>query len=159
MAEIDTVPILVRREIEARILAPVFALMERDFGREKAEAILAEAVEADAVAAGRRVAEGVPKDKTLRAFIAVQPLWTAGGALDQVITAESDSEYAYTVTRCAYAEMYDRLGLKDLGEILSCRRDAKFIQGVDPAIEFERTSTIMAGDSECRFSYRLPAHQ
>ncbi|MDR1710679.1 MAG: L-2-amino-thiazoline-4-carboxylic acid hydrolase [Propionibacteriaceae bacterium] len=156
MADFPEIPILQRREIEARVLAPVYEIMVREFGEERAKAVLTEAIEKDAMRAGAAVSAGVAPDKTLRAFIDVQPLWTAGGALEEDVQVATDEEYSYVVTRCAYAELYTRLGIRDLGEILSCHRDAAFIKGVDPAIEFERDSTIMSGDATCVFRYRLP---
>jgi hypothetical protein len=50
--------------------------------------------------------------------------------------------------------MYHRLGLDDLGPILSCARDAAMIDGFNSAIAFARTQTIMEGASHCDFRYR-----
>jgi hypothetical protein len=51
--------------------------------------------------------------------------------------------------------MYARLGLADLGGLLSCSRDAAMIDGFNPAIEFHRTQTIMQGASHCDFRYHV----
>jgi hypothetical protein len=148
--------ILRRREIEALVLARVYAVMARELGVDQARSILMEAVEQDAVAAGARLAEGVPPDQRLRAFIAVQDQWTADDALDQEVVVATDTAFSYIVHRCAYAELYRRLGLAELGPILSCSRDAAFIRGVDPRIQLDRPSTIMEGADRCVFHYRLP---
>jgi len=52
------------------------------------------------------------------------------------------------------AEMYRRLGLADLGPLLSCSRDGEMIAGFNPEIAFERTQTLMEGASHCDFRYR-----
>ena len=49
-----------------------------------------------------------------------------------------------------------RLGLEDLGPILSCGRDGAMIEGFNPAIAFTRTQTIMQGAPHCDFRYRKP---
>ena len=51
--------------------------------------------------------------------------------------------------------MYRRLGLADLGPLLSCNRDGSMIEGFDPDIEFRRTQTIMQGATHCDFRYRV----
>ena len=52
------------------------------------------------------------------------------------------------------ATMYRRLGLEDLGPILSCGRDGAMIEGFNPAVEFRRTQTLMEGATHCDFRYR-----
>ena len=47
-----------------------------------------------------------------------------------------------------------RLGLAELGPILSCNRDGSMIEGFNPEIEFARTQTLMEGARHCDFRYR-----
>jgi hypothetical protein len=51
--------------------------------------------------------------------------------------------------------MYARLGLAELGGLLSCARDAAMIDGFNPEIEFQRTQTIMEDAPHCDFRYRV----
>jgi len=60
---------------------------------------------------------------------------------------------AFNVTRCRYAEMYEELGMRDIGGILSCGRDGEFCRGYAPDVELTRTRTIMEGASHCDFRY------
>jgi hypothetical protein len=149
--------LLERREIEARVLIPVFDILARDLGPERAEAVLREAIDQDAQAAGAAAAAGVPPDQLLAHFAAIQDQWRAGGALDAENTAVTAEEFAYTVRHCAYADLYERLGRRDLGAILSCHRDAAFARGYDPAMTLDRPATIMQGAPRCEFRYRRPA--
>ena len=50
--------------------------------------------------------------------------------------------------------LYHRLGLADLGAVLSCSRDAAMIEGFNPAVTFTRTQTILGGATHCDFRYR-----
>jgi hypothetical protein len=81
--------------------------------------------------------------------------WTAGGALELTVLRDDAEAFEFNVTRCQFAEMYHRLGLVDLGSLLSCRRDGEMIAGFNPAIRFTRTQTIMEGATHCDFRYRL----
>ena len=53
------------------------------------------------------------------------------------------------------AELYQSLGLKDLGATLSCNRDFTLIKGFNPRISLTRTRTIMEGAAFCDFRYAL----
>ena len=55
--------------------------------------------------------------------------------------------------------MYHALGLADVGATLSCQRDYALAQGFNPAIQLERTHTIMEGASHCDFRFRLEAER
>ena len=61
----------------------------------------------------------------------------------------------FNVTRCRYAEMYEEMGLRDIGHLLSCSHDADFCTGYNPDIYFERNKTIMKGASHCVFCLKL----
>ena len=80
--------------------------------------------------------------------------WRTGDALEIDILRRDDEALEFNVTRCRFAEMYRRLGLADLGALLSCNRDGAMIEGFNPEIEFRRTQTLMEGASHCDFRYR-----
>ncbi len=81
-------------------------------------------------------------------------LWTKDDALQLEIIEQIDEVLAFNVTRCRYAEMYEALGLRFLGQTLSCLRDASFLLGFNPDLELHRTQTIMEGAPVCDFVYR-----
>ncbi len=58
----------------------------------------------------------------------------------------------FKVTRCRYAEKYRELGLQELGEVLSCGRDAAFARGFNPKIGMKRTTHPHVRRSLLRFS-------
>lgn len=147
--------ILQRRRIEARILAPVYRILKRDYGIDKAREIIGEAIIQDAIAQGADFAAREGGKANMVTFIAIQDLWTRDDALETETIDSSPSAYSYDVTRCRYAEMYREEGLAEIGDLLSCARDEEFIKGYHPGIALQRTTTIMAGDDRCRFRYRL----
>jgi hypothetical protein len=147
--------ILQRRRIEAEIIKPIYEEMKAAFGAEAAKAVIERAIRKAAVKAGQDFAAAAPGGPSLENFAAIQPLWTQDDAL-RIETLRQDGEAMdFNVTRCRYAEMYHEMGLGEIGHLLSCNRDATFIEGYDPTIGFERSQTIMQGASHCDFRYRV----
>ncbi|VFR19701.1 L-2-amino-thiazoline-4-carboxylic acid hydrolase [plant metagenome] len=149
--------ILARRRIEAEIIKPIYEILVREFGKEKAGAVIGEAVSNAAVQAGRQFAAREPQGANLRTFAGLQHLWTKDDALRIEVLNASDTEFDYDVKRCRYAEMYHEMGLGDIGHLLSCNRDAEFIVGYDPSVTMTRSTTIMSGAARCDFRYHRPA--
>ncbi|POR50645.1 L-2-amino-thiazoline-4-carboxylic acid hydrolase-like protein [Paraburkholderia eburnea] len=150
-----TLGILERRRIEAEIIKPIYEILKRDFGADRAQAVIAEAVRGAAVDAGREFAAREPNGTSIASFVALQVLWEKDDALDvETLRADADA-YDYNVHRCSYSEMYHAMGLGEIGHLLSCARDSEFIAGYDPRIELTRTSTIMQGGKRCDFRYRM----
>ena len=68
---------------------------------------------------------------------------------------QTENTFFFNVTRCRFAEAYEKLGIMELGVALSCCRDFGFIEGFNPKIKLVRTQTIMEGAPICDFRYTL----
>ncbi|WP_198371294.1 L-2-amino-thiazoline-4-carboxylic acid hydrolase [Roseomonas rosulenta] len=148
--------ILEQRRIEAAFAKGIYEEMAAELGKDRAKAILSRAVVKLAKQTAAEMAkEGPGGEPSLEHFIALQPLWTKGDAL-QIETLRRDAtRYDFNVTRCRYAEMYTEMGVAELGAVLSCNRDGAFCEGYDPKLKLERTQTIMGGATHCDFRYRM----
>jgi hypothetical protein len=146
--------VLTRREVEARMLAPLITAMGNEFGDEKVLRVLRETVIAIARRQGAELAQAMG-DASLLKFRESLIYWTRGEALEMEIIEEGENVLSFNVSRCRYAEMYRDLGIPQLGPILSCARDYALIQGFNPQIRLTRTQTIMDGAAFCDFRYRL----
>jgi hypothetical protein len=155
MSDNNELGILARRKIEAEIIKPIYDILVREIGKNRAQAIIGEAIEQAAVAAGAEFARNEPQGADLRSFVALQYLWEKDNALDVRVIDNDDEHYNYDVTRCRYAEMYHEMGLGEIGHLLSCARDEKFIVGYAPEVELTRTTTVMQGAPCCDFRYRV----
>jgi hypothetical protein len=92
---------------------------------------------------------------SLQDFTETLQFWTRDDALNiEVIEASEDVLY-FNVTRCRYSELYNSLGIGDLGTIFSCARDFALIEGFNPDVSLTRTQTIMEGAPFCDFRYCL----
>ena len=143
-----------KRKIEAEILKEVYETLKASHGVEVAKQTIAESVRRSAIEQARQFAATAPGGPSLKAFQDVMPLWTKGGALEIEIKEQTDTRFAFNVTRCRYAETYKAMGLGEIGALLSCNRDGAFCEGYDPKLKLERTQTIMQGASHCDFKYR-----
>jgi len=153
--DINDIPILLRRKIEAMILKHVLDVITDRHDRTEAEAIIGETCSRSAIEQGKQLAEALGRTPDLTDFAAIQPNWTREDAL-QIETLEATEEKLdFNVTRCRYSEAYKEMGLGDIGHLLSCNRDGDFCIGYNPQMELTRTQTIMQGASHCDFRYRM----
>lgn len=151
---LNEIGVLRRREIEARLLAPLLDALGAEFDRQRVLEIARRVVLQIAAQQGEQLAAQLG-GCSLAHFAVSLEAWTRDGALQIEVKEQSDDVFAFNVTRCQYAEMYQRLGIPELGALLSCNRDAALIQGFNPRVEFNRTQTIMQGASFCDFRYQL----
>jgi hypothetical protein len=149
---LNAVGVLTRREIEARILAPVVNALGERFGRDEVVAIVRDVIVNIAREQGRAMA-AARQDNSLASFAATLEPWTRDEALRLEVREQSEERLSFDVTRCRYAEMYRALGIPELGAVLSCNRDAALIEGFNPGVTLVRTQTIMQGAPCCDFRY------
>jgi hypothetical protein len=152
---LNSVGLLKRREIEARMVGPLLERLAGEFG-DGVYAVAGEAIADIARNQGAAMAEHAGDD-SLNAFARGLADFSADGALESEVVELSDSTFGFDVHRCRYAEMYHALGIPELGATMSCNRDGALIEGFNADIEFTRTQTIMGGADHCDFRFRAPA--
>jgi len=150
---LDDIGVLQRREIEARIVAPLLERLAAEYGPGVYD-IARDTIVDIARDQGAALADRVGGN-SLTDFARGLGAWSAGGALETEVIELDDSVFAFDVTRCRYAEMYRSLGLAELGSTLSCNRDGALIEGFNPNVVFTRTQTIMGGATHCDFRFRV----
>jgi hypothetical protein len=155
---LNEVGVLVRREIEARIVGPLLEAFAREFGRERVLEIARDVVVRLARESGVSLAAAMG-GAGLAEFAAGLENWKKGDAMRMEVLEQTADRFSFDVTRCRYAEMYRALGMADLGAVLSCNRDFALIEGFNPDIVLTRTKTIMSGADRCdfRFERKRPA--
>ncbi len=70
---------------------------------------------------------------------------------------DTPQRLAYRVTSCFLAETVAEQGRPELGHAFYCAWDEGFCSGLNPAIKFTRTKTLMRGDDCCNHTYELPS--
>jgi hypothetical protein len=151
---LNDISILTRREIEARIAIPLLEALGEKYDRTEVLEVARQVITELAAQQGAQLAEDAG-DSSLEYFARALEAWKEDDALEMEILENNEVAFSFNVRRCRYAEMYRDLGFPELGELLSCSRDAALIEGFNPAMELQRTQTLMEGGSFCDFRYRL----
>jgi predicted ArsR family transcriptional regulator len=150
----NSIGVLRRREIEARIVAPLLEALGQTFGHDAVRQVARDTIVRIAREQGAQLATRVGGDD-LAHFEQTMTAWTQDDALRIEVVERDGEHFGFNVTRCRYAELYRALGVPELGALLSCNRDYALIEGFNPTVELTRTQTIMQGASHCDFRYRL----
>ena len=135
-------------KIQARAMIPVVKALEAELGKEKAHAIVGEAI-----------AESYAKFMITR----IPDRNTHPGETDQSFEYDVDSEvvehtdesYFVNMTRCAYADYFRKIGEPEIGALLTCGMDFAVEKKLRPNWEFRRTQTLMQGAPYCDFGWKL----
>jgi hypothetical protein len=151
------IPLLDQVRIQAQMLVPLVKALQAEMGEERANALVRKAL-------GQRFREYGEKwwraqgerslgDKVASAF----QLFAAGDALDYTVIKDTPEAFELNVTGCRYAEFYKKLGVPELGFLLTCSGDVDFFaaQGFGDAAQLTITQTIMQGASHCDFRYAV----
>ena len=147
--------LLKQREIESQIAAALINGYAAEIGRERAVKIAADVIQNLAREAGSKMAKLRGGNGISELAATIREIWSEDQALEVEILEESDTKLFFNVTRCRFAEIYEKLGLKDFGYCFSCNRDEAFVQGFNPQIKLNRAKTIMEGAPYCDFRYEL----
>ena len=148
--------LLERRRLEAGVLVPVIRAMQAEFGEERVNQVVGKAIREIARAQGEavRAANNIDTMAALAERFQQGPL--REGSLIVDVVENDEAHFGFNVTRCKFVEMYEEMGARDLGFLLSCNRDFAMFEGMAPDLDFERTQTRMQGASHCDFRYRKP---
>jgi hypothetical protein len=83
-------------------------------------------------------------------------LWDKiGRPFEWQVVERTPTSLKFKVTRCPLAERMRQLDAAELGFAYHCAYDIGFCQGLNPAIKFTRTKTLMQGHDCCDHAYEL----
>ncbi len=135
--------------VEAQV--PIVRALEKAIGREAAHKLVREALDSAnrAAVAKRGSLLDIP---TLAAEFAG---FGEGVRYEFTTTEQTDTLLRNDVTHCDYAEFMERIGARDLGELLIC--DGDYAMADQLGLTLDRTTTCMAGDGHCNFCYHVKA--
>ena len=149
---LNSMGVLTRREIEARLIGPLIQALSAEFGHERVLEVTRQVILRIARDQGQALAASMG-GCTLAHFVASLGDWKKDDAMRMEVLEQDEEKFSFNVTRCRYAEMYQALGMAELGGILSCSRDFSLIEGFNPDVSLTRTQTIMEGAPFCDFRF------
>jgi len=144
---------LMRREIQTPIVSALIEGFTKEFGANKTKALAKKIICKDAFLSGKTLAQKYSGNSLHDLWKIVKEIWAKDSTMEIENLTLSEKCLKFDVTRCDYAEMYERLGCKKLGNLLSCGRDFAFIEGFNPKFKLVRTKTLIEGSDICDFCY------
>ena len=148
--------LLDKTRIQAQVLVPVLRALRSELGKEKADAIVKQALRdwsKQLFAAIGQGIEGSPRRK----WAAIQSVWgeVSGREVEVEILRHDEEALEIDVTRCRFAEFFRALGEPELGALLICETDFDIASAGDREVSLDRAQTIMPGAPSCTFRYRF----
>ena len=154
MTSAADLPLLERRRLEAGVLVPLIRAFQVEFGEERVNELVGKTIRDIARSQG----EADRERQQIRTMDDLAARTQAGpfkeGSLIVEVVEQTPERYGFDVTTCKFVEMYESLGARDLGPLLSCGRDFAYYEGLAPGVAFTRTQTRMEGADHCDFRYR-----
>ena len=146
---------LIQREIQMPLLANFLRDFILELGYDQTMAIANKTIQRDGAKAGRAMAEKYGANAISDLHRVIGEVWAQEGALEFEVLEITENRLRFNVTRCRYAELYDRLGIKEFGFCFSCNRDEPLIRAFNSRMKLLRSQTIMQGDRICDFQIFL----
>jgi predicted ArsR family transcriptional regulator len=148
--------LLDKTRIQAQVLVPVLRALRAELGKEKADAIVRQALRdwsKQLFAAVGDSVEGSARRKWAAMHTAMADI------TEQDVTVEmrrQDKEaLEFDITHCRFAEFFRALGEPELGALLICETDFDIAAAGEGAVAFTRDQTLMQGAPSCTFRYRF----
>ncbi len=148
--------LLEKTRIQAQVLVPVLRALRAALGKEKADAIVKDALRQwskDLFAAIGNSVEGSPRRKWAAMHTAMAEMTERDVT---VAMRRKDKEaLEFDITQCRFAEFFRPLGEPELGALLICATDYDIAAAGDGEVTFAREQTLMQGAPSCTFRYKF----
>jgi L-2-amino-thiazoline-4-carboxylic acid hydrolase len=135
-------------KIQARVVVPIVKALEREIGRERAHAIVREAIAGSYAAWQAQRAHALnthPREGNL----------AHGLPVESEVVEDSETSFGVNMVRCQFAEYFRSIGEPAIGGLLTCGVDFATQAALRPDWEFQRSQTLMNGARHCDFRWRL----
>jgi len=148
--------LLDKTRIQAQVLVPVLRALRAELGKDKAEAIVKQALRdwsQQLFASIGDDIEGSPRRK----WATIQSVWgeVSGREVEVEVLRQDKEALDMDVTHCRFADFFRALGEPDLGALLICETDFDIASVGEGEVSLERAQTIMRGAPSCTFRYRF----
>jgi predicted ArsR family transcriptional regulator len=152
----SNVSFLDRARIQAQVLVPVMQALRAELGKDKADALVKQALSAwsrELFAGIGKDVEGGGRRRWAKMQGALNEISQAG--VEATAPVKDADKLEFDVTRCRYAEFFRELNEPELGALLMCSTDFDIAAASDGEVMLERRQTIMQGAPSCTFRYKF----
>jgi predicted ArsR family transcriptional regulator len=148
--------LLDKTRMQAQVLVPVLRALRSELGKERADAIVKEALRGWSKQLFPSVGEssdGGPQ----RAWAAMHAAWSDASRQDLTVEMRRQDKNAleFDVTHCRFAEFFRALGEPELGALWVCETDFNIAAVGGGEVGLTRDQTIMQGAPSCTFRYKF----
>ena len=150
------ISLLEKTRIQAQVLVPVMRAMRAEIGRERADALVRDALREwskQIFAAIGNGIEGSPGRKFAKMNNALAEVTEHEVTFNMHRNDETAREF--DITSCRFAEFFRAIGEPELGALLVCHTDTDIAEAGGRDVQFNRTQTLMQGASCCNFRYKF----
>jgi predicted ArsR family transcriptional regulator len=150
------VSLLDKTRMQAQVLVPVLRALRAELGKDKADAIVKQALRDWSKQLFAAIGDGI-EGSPRRKWAAIQTVFgeISGREVDFEILRQDKEALELDVTRCRFAEFFRALGEPELGALLICEADFDIAAVGVGEVTLARTQTIMKGAPTCTFRYKF----
>jgi predicted ArsR family transcriptional regulator len=150
------ISLLDKTRIQAQVLAPMLRALRAELGKDKADAIVRQALRDWSKQLFAAIGDGV-EGGPRRKWAAIQSIWgeVSGREVTVEILRHDKEAMDIDVTRCRFAEFFRALGEPELGALLICEADFDIVSVGAGEVSLDRSQTIMQGAPRCTFRYKF----
>lgn len=148
--------LLDKTRIQAQVLVPVLKALRAELGKEKADAIVRQALRGWSKQLFAAIGDGVDGSPR-RKWAAMHTAMAEITEQDVTVAMRRHDKEAleFDITRCRFAEFFRALGEPELGALLICETDFDIAAAGGGEVGFTRDRTIMQGAPCCTFRYKF----
>jgi len=148
--------LLDKTRIQAQVLVPVLRALRAELGKDKADAIVKQALRDWSRQLFAAIGDGI-EGSPRRKWATIQSVWgeVSGREVEVEILRHDEEALEIDVTRCRFAEFFRALGEPDLGALLICETDFDIAAAGGSEVSLTRDQTIMQGAPSCTFRYKF----
>ena len=148
--------LLEKTRIQAQVLVPVLRALRSELGKERADAIVKQALRdwsKQLFAAVGDSVDGSPRRKWAAMHTALAEI--TGQEVTVEMRRHDKEALEFDITHCRFAEFFRALGEPELGALLICETDFDIAAAGGSEVSLTRDQTIMQGASSCTFRYKF----
>jgi predicted ArsR family transcriptional regulator len=148
--------LLDKTRIQAQVLLPVLRALRAELGKERADAIVKQALRGWSKQLFAAIGDGI-EGSPRRKWAAIQSVFgeISGREVEVEILRQDREALDLDVTHCRFAEFFRALGEPELGALLICEADFDIAATGGSDVTLTREQTIMQGAPTCTFRYRF----
>ena len=148
--------LLDKTRIQAQILVPLLRTLRSELGRERADALVRQALRGWSKQLFAAIGDGV-EGSPRRKWAAMHTAMAEMTERDVTVEMRRHDKEApeFDITHCRFAEFFRALDEPELGALLICETDFDIAAAGGSDVTFTRDQTIMQGAPSCTFRYKF----